>query len=75
MIKGQKINSLLTIYAPAENPQIAMTVLVEGSPENQGYAIRTAYQFLSWYFGRRTPEPVPEATVRDDVTSSASHGI
>lgn len=60
VIKGTKINSLLTVYAPAENPQIAMTVLVEGSPENQGYAIRAAYQFLSWYFGRRTTEPVPE---------------
>jgi penicillin-binding protein 2 len=53
VIKGQRINSLLTVYAPAENPTIAMTILVEGSASNQGYALRAAKQFLSYYFSQK----------------------
>lgn len=50
VIKGQRINSLVTAYAPAENPQVALTVLIEGSVSNQGYALRVARRFLGWYF-------------------------
>lgn len=50
VIKGQRINSLVTVYAPAENPQVALTVLIEGSASNQGYALRAASRFLGWYF-------------------------
>jgi penicillin-binding protein 2 len=50
VIKGQRINSLLTVYAPADHPQIALTVLIEGSASNQGYALRAAHSFLAWYF-------------------------
>lgn len=57
VIKGQRINSFLTVFAPAENPQIALTVLIEGSQSNQGYALRSAQQFLSWYF---TPTPLSQ---------------
>ncbi len=49
--KGKTINSLFTIFAPADHPEIAMTVLVEGSATNQGLAIRTAHNVLKWYFG------------------------
>jgi penicillin-binding protein 2 len=52
VIKGQRINSLVTVYAPAQDPQIALTVLIEGSASNQGYALRAAHQFLQWYFSR-----------------------
>ncbi|HXK36879.1 MAG TPA: penicillin-binding transpeptidase domain-containing protein [Candidatus Paceibacterota bacterium] len=51
VVKGKRINSLVTVYAPVENPEIALTVLVEGSTENQGHALRAARQFLQWYFG------------------------
>ena len=50
VIKGQRINSLVTVYAPVENPQVALTVLIEGSAANQGYALRAARRFLGWYF-------------------------
>lgn len=50
VIKGQRINSLLTVYAPADHPEIALTVLIEGSASNQGYALRAARRFLGWYF-------------------------
>ncbi len=60
VIKGHRINSLVTVYAPADNPQIALTVLIEGSASNQGYALRAARQFLGWYF---SPTRVPGAAV------------
>lgn len=64
VVKGRRINSLVTVYAPAEDPQVALTVLVEGSVQNQGYALRAAQRFLKWYFrpdrdAAPTPEPTP----------------
>lgn len=50
IIKGVRVNSLFTAFAPFNNPQLAITVLVEGSSTNQGLAIRTAYNVLKWYF-------------------------
>jgi penicillin-binding protein 2 len=61
-MKGGRVNALLTAYAPAEDPKIALTVLVEGSHQNQGYALRVANQFLRWYFlptDKATPPPIP----------------
>ena len=56
VVKGRSINSLFTVFAPLDRPEIAMTVLVEGSAANQGYAIRTAHQVLQWYFGQRASQ-------------------
>jgi penicillin-binding protein 2 len=52
VVKGQSINSLFTVFAPFDHPQISMTVLVEGSHSNQGLAIRTANEVLKWYFSQ-----------------------
>lgn len=76
VVKGQRINSLVTVYAPAENPQIAMTVLIEGSASNQGYALRAARSFLGWYFDRsqtvtKTPTPTPSVPLSPAASSSA----
>ena len=60
VIKGQRINSLVTVFAPADHPQVALTVLIEGSVSNQGYALRAANQFLKWYF---SPSRVTGVTV------------
>lgn len=52
VVKGQSINSLFTVFAPFDQPTLAMTVLVEGSHSNQGLAIQTAHEVLKWYFDR-----------------------
>lgn len=57
VVNGQQINSLFTIFAPFDHPQIAMTILVE-NPTGEGLAIVTANNVLKWYFSQ---------------TSSASH--
>jgi penicillin-binding protein 2 len=74
VIKGRRINSLVTVYAPADNPQIVLTVLIEGSASNQGYALRAAHNFLSWYFdSERIVAPrtaIPSASIAPVASSS-----
>lgn len=56
VVKGQTINALFTAFAPADDAEIAITILIEGSAENQGYSIRVANDFLNWYFVERLRE-------------------
>jgi len=51
-VKGQGFNSIFVAYAPYDNPEIAISVLVENIGKNQGLAILTAKNFLEWYFTR-----------------------
>lgn len=48
-----KPHAWFTAYAPADNPQIAMVVLVEYSGEGAEYAAPVAREALKWYFGGR----------------------
>lgn len=48
-----KPHAWFTSYAPAENPQIAMVVLVENSGEGAEYAAPITREILKWYFGGR----------------------
>jgi penicillin-binding protein 2 len=76
VVKGQRINSLVTVFAPAENPQIALSVLVEGSASNQGYALRAAKQFLAWYFGSaRVSGTTPTPSLSPSLTPSPEPSI
>ena len=50
VIKGQSINALFAAFAPFDNPEITITVLVEGASSNQGLAIVVADNVLKWYF-------------------------
>jgi penicillin-binding protein 2 len=59
VVKGRRVNSLITLYAPADNPRIALTILIEGTSLNQGYALRAAHAFLASYFSTKEPTPTP----------------
>lgn len=50
VIKGKSINSLFTAFAPFDNPELTISVLIEGAASNQGLAIQTAHNVLKWYF-------------------------
>lgn len=50
VVKGGANNSLMTAFAPFDNPEVNITVLVEGTTGSEGYAIRIAYEFLKAYF-------------------------
>ena len=53
VIKGGKTNSTVILYAPYDNPQIAMSVVIEDTGENYGLAVQAAKDFLQWYFTRQ----------------------
>lgn len=59
VIKNKSINSLFMAFAPWENPEIAITVLIEGSASNQGLAIQTANNVLKWYFDKNQEQTGP----------------
>ncbi|MDO8496080.1 MAG: penicillin-binding transpeptidase domain-containing protein [bacterium] len=50
--KGRTANSLFTVFGPYEDPDLAMTILIEGVSTQQGLAVRAAYNVLKWYYGR-----------------------
>lgn len=56
-VSNRGLNSLFVVFGPYENPNITMTILVEGV-ESQGLAIRIAHDFLLWYFDQHDyPQP------------------
>ncbi len=46
-------NAFFVGYAPAENPQIAILVLIENSKEGSANTIPVAYDVLRWYYEHR----------------------
>lgn len=52
VIKGKTTNSIFTVFVPYDNPEIAMTILIEGATTQQGLAIRAAFNTLKWYFSK-----------------------
>ncbi len=51
VVKGGSVNSLMTAFAPFDNPEISISVLIENAPTNEGSAIKATYGFMKWYFG------------------------
>lgn len=61
VIKGRSVNSIMTVFAPFDNPEVSITILVEGGTStNEGLAIRATYGFLKWYFGEYTSSGQPQ---------------
>ncbi len=52
VVKGRSVNALFAAFAPFDNPEISITVLVEGASSNQGLATITADNVMKWYFDR-----------------------
>lgn len=48
-----KPHAWFTAYAPADNPKIAIVVLIENSGEGADFAVPVARNTLKWYFGGR----------------------
>lgn len=50
VVKGRINNALFAAFAPFENPEISITVLIEDVATNQGLATMIADNVLKWYF-------------------------
>lgn len=48
-----KEHAWFTCYAPADNPQIALTVFVEGGGEGSESAVPIALEYLNYYFSHK----------------------
>jgi penicillin-binding protein 2 len=42
----------ITVFAPYEDPEIVLTVMIENVPEEQVAALPVAQEILNWYFSR-----------------------
>jgi penicillin-binding protein 2 len=52
--KGKELtHSWFTSFAPYDNPEIVLTVLIEGGGEGSTTAVPIAKEILSWYFGEK----------------------
>ncbi|MBI2057511.1 MAG: hypothetical protein HYT63_00805 [Candidatus Yanofskybacteria bacterium] len=49
--KGSGLNSVFVAYAPFEDPEIAISVVIENIGQKQGLAVLAAKQFFEKYFG------------------------
>jgi penicillin-binding protein 2 len=48
-----RTHSWFTSYAPSDNPQIAMTIIVEGAGEGHSYAVPAAKAVYQWWIENR----------------------
>jgi cell division protein FtsI/penicillin-binding protein 2 len=50
-VKGG-FHNWVTVFAPYENPQIVLTVMIEDVKELQAVALPVAKEVLEWYFSK-----------------------
>lgn len=50
---NEKKHAWFTTFAPYDNPEIAMVVLLEGAGEGSDFAVPVARDTLQWYFTRK----------------------
>ncbi|MEK7536985.1 MAG: penicillin-binding protein 2 [Patescibacteria group bacterium] len=50
VIKGQSTNSWISVFAPYDNPQIALTIMIESGKEGSYIPHQIAYRILKNYF-------------------------
>ncbi len=48
-----KTHAWYTVYAPYENPEIVMAIMLEGGGEGHDASVPIAKDILEWYFGER----------------------
>lgn len=61
--RAETYNNLITLFAPYENPQVVITIVVESVPQETGVANLLARQVMSSYFAKKEEK-------KDNQTSS-----
>ncbi|MDO8571323.1 MAG: penicillin-binding transpeptidase domain-containing protein, partial [bacterium] len=51
--KGRAPHAWFTGWAPYENPEVSITVLIEEGEEGSRTAVPVAYEILKWYFEQK----------------------
>lgn len=63
--KNEVYHNLITVFAPYDDPEIVLTVIVESVPKNTGLANLVARQTLGYYFGEKVLEQNKEEIVQE----------
>lgn len=63
--KNEVYHNLITVFAPYEDPEIVLTVIVESVPKNTGLANLVARETLGYYFGEKKLEQNKEEIVNE----------
>ena len=48
--RNKKTHAWYTVYAPYDDPEIAMAIIIEGGGEGHAAAVPVAKEVLEWYF-------------------------
>jgi penicillin-binding protein 2 len=63
--KSEVYHNLITVFAPYDEPEIVLTVIVESVPKNTGLANLVARETLGYYFGEKKLEQNKEEIVQE----------
>lgn len=63
--KNEIYHNLITVFAPYDDPEIVLTVIVESVPQNTGLANLVARETLGYYFGEKKLEQNVEDIVNE----------
>jgi len=63
--KKQVYHNWITVFAPYENPEIVLTVVIENVPNNMGLANLIAREVLGYYFGEKERNQPDEEIVNE----------
>jgi penicillin-binding protein 2 len=63
--KNEIYHNWITVFAPYDNPEIVLTVIVENVPQNTGLANLVARETLGYYFGEKQLEQNKEEIVQE----------
>ena len=58
--RSNTYHNLITLFAPYENPEVVITIVVESVPYETGVANLLARQIMSYYFDPDKDKPVEE---------------
>ena len=69
-----KTHAWYTSYAPADNPKIALTVLVEGAGEGSNVSAPVAKEVYRWYFSKDKNNLLKDITIAESTESAKTLG-
>lgn len=68
--KAEIYNNWIGVFAPYENPEIVLVVMIEEVPGLRGSAQQTAKSILNWYFSPKKTEPTKQEKLESVATST-----
>jgi penicillin-binding protein 2 len=72
--RAETYNNLITLFAPYEDPQVVITIVVDSVPHQTGVANLLARQIMEYYFAKDKDVPKEEIPAADTGTTTQPAG-